>query len=109
MNNPFHVLNVPEDADDQMVRKAYLRLVKQYPPEQAPDQFKRIQDAYHCTQTEKARLQYRLFNTQAPSFEQWLEQAFNLPEAGALTASDIRECLNCALDDDLFNLPEKRQ
>jgi curved DNA-binding protein CbpA len=107
MNNPFDILKVPEEAGDEEIRKAYLKQIKQYPPEQSPEQFKRIQAAYHAIRQEKDRLGYRLFQIQPLSFEQWLDQAFSLPEADSFQADDIEAWLNCAIDDDFFKLPEK--
>ncbi len=107
MTDPFHILKVSDEADDREIRQAYLSLVKRYPPEQAPEQFKRIQAAYRCIEHEKDRLRYRLFHTPSLSFEQWLDQAFSLPEMDRFETKDIERWLDCAIDDELFSLPEK--
>ena len=44
--NPWSVLGVPEDADDDGIRSAYLQKVKQFPPDRCGDEFERVRDAY---------------------------------------------------------------
>lgn len=44
--DPWSLLGVPEDADDDRIRSAYLKKVKQYPPDRCGDEFQRIRDAY---------------------------------------------------------------
>lgn len=61
--NPYDILNVPIVADDETIRKSYLKLVKKFPPGSAPEQFKKINAAYLTLKDEKGRLEYYLFNT----------------------------------------------
>ncbi len=107
MNDPFCILNIPETANDNDIRKAYLKLVKQFPPEQAPEQFKRIRSAYDCIKNERSRLSYRLFHTPSLSFEQWLDHAFELPEDLQLSVMDMHDLFDNVVDDNIFSLPEK--
>ena len=39
-------LNLPHDADQDAVEKAYHRLVRRYPPEFHPEKFRTIDDSY---------------------------------------------------------------
>jgi hypothetical protein len=39
-------LNLPPDANPEAIEKAYLRLVRRYPPEFHPDKFRTIDDSY---------------------------------------------------------------
>ncbi len=107
MSDPFSLLKVSETADDQAIRKAYLKQVKQFPPEQEPEKFQQIRAAYDRIKNERSRLAFRLFQTPSISFEQWLDKAFALPEVRQFTATDICESLECIIDDDIFRLPEK--
>ncbi len=61
---PYDTLNISPDADDREVRKAFLELVRKYPPDLAPDRFKLINEAYTLIKDKKARLDYYLFNTE---------------------------------------------
>jgi hypothetical protein len=40
------VLGVPAEADEAALRRAYLEKVRQHPPDQDPEAFERIRDAY---------------------------------------------------------------
>ncbi len=60
--NPFDVLGVPPGANDEDVRRAYLRLVQKYPPDTAPEKFAELCEANEKIKTEKARLEYKLFS-----------------------------------------------
>ena len=40
------ILQVPRDADQETVRKAFVKLSRRYPPEHFPEKFKTIKNAY---------------------------------------------------------------
>lgn len=67
MKTPYEVLEVPEDADDVLVKKAYLGMVRRYPPERFPDDFQRIYRAYELIKTDEDRLSCRLFHCTLPA------------------------------------------
>lgn len=45
-DDPYAVLGVDRAATFEDVRRAYFRLVRQYPPEAHPEEFKRVRAAY---------------------------------------------------------------
>lgn len=47
-SDPFSVLGVPRGASEAEVRARYLELVKQFPPDQAPDKFREIREAFEA-------------------------------------------------------------
>ena len=51
------VLGVPENATDEEIRAAYLKKVKEHPPERAPEEFERIRDAYETLRDPRKRTQ----------------------------------------------------
>jgi len=59
--NPYDILGVRRDASPQDVKKAYFTLVRKFPPEQHPDQFKRIRRAYDLLKDREARAEADLF------------------------------------------------
>ncbi|MSU79274.1 MAG: J domain-containing protein [Gemmataceae bacterium] len=61
MNDPYAVLGVSADVDDDTIRRRYLELVKQFSPEQHPDKFAKIRLAYEATRDLETRLQHHLF------------------------------------------------
>lgn len=66
--NPYAVLAVRVDADDDEVRAAYLSRLKQFPPDRAPREFEQVRDAYELLRDRRRRAQYTLFavNPEAP-------------------------------------------
>lgn len=68
MNDPFAILGVDEDADDDIVRKAYLKQVRTHPPEQDPVRFQEIRAAYEMIEDARDRLGVRLFHACRPDF-----------------------------------------
>ena len=58
---PYLALGVPETTTDEDVRRAYLLKIRMYPPEQNPDEFQRVCEAYELIKTESARTRLRLF------------------------------------------------
>ena len=61
MTDPFAVLGVPDDADDETIRRRYLELVRQFSPEHHPERFAAIRAAYEQLRDLNTRLRYRLF------------------------------------------------
>jgi DnaJ-class molecular chaperone len=61
--NPYDLLGVAPDADDNAVRDAFLEAVKRFPPELCPEQFSAVNEAYQTIKDEDSRLRYILFNT----------------------------------------------
>ena len=69
--DPFLVLGLPEDADDAAIRKAYLELVRRYPPEAHPQEFQAIADAYRAIAEANDRAERLLFGN-APGQDETL-------------------------------------
>jgi curved DNA-binding protein CbpA len=61
MNDPYKVLGLPADSDDEAIRRRYLELVKQYKPEHHPEKFTAIRAAYESLRDLPTRVRYRLF------------------------------------------------
>jgi len=66
MKTAYEILEVGEDAGDAAIKKAYLCMVRRYPPERSPDDFQRIYRAYELIKTVEDRLSYRLFHCTLP-------------------------------------------
>ncbi len=61
MDDPYAVLNLPSESDDETIRLRYLELVRKYPPEQAPEKFAAVRAAYESLKDLRTRLNHRLF------------------------------------------------
>ncbi|MCK5719596.1 MAG: DnaJ domain-containing protein [Thiomargarita sp.] len=73
MKTPFEILEVDANSDDITVKTAYLKKVRQYPPEQFSQQFKQIRAAFESIQNKDERLKYQLFNNELPELSDFLE------------------------------------
>ncbi|OHD49595.1 MAG: hypothetical protein A2096_01115 [Spirochaetes bacterium GWF1_41_5] len=58
---PYEALNLPDDADDGIIRRAYLEMVKKYTPEKDPDKFRAVNEAYALIKDAEARARLRVF------------------------------------------------
>jgi DnaJ-class molecular chaperone len=63
MRDPFTVLGVDEAADDAEIRRRYLTLVRDFPPDRAPERFREYRAAYEALSDERKRLEMTLLGT----------------------------------------------
>lgn len=56
--NFYEILGVDKAADERAVKKAYFALVRKYPPETHPEQFKKLREAYEVLSDAEARREY---------------------------------------------------
>ena len=61
MTDPYEVLGLPPDADDEAIRRRYLELVRQFSPEHHAQRFAAVRAAYESLRDRDARLRHRLF------------------------------------------------
>jgi len=74
MNDPYLILGVPDDADDQSIDAAYLAGIRACPPDRDPARFEALRGAYEKIRTRRNRLAYKLFDTTVPDVEDVLER-----------------------------------
>ena len=55
MTDPREVLGVPPNAGEEEIRAAYLRKVKEYPPDRSPEEFEKIRDAFETLRDPRKR------------------------------------------------------
>jgi curved DNA-binding protein CbpA len=58
--DPRQILEVAAEAGDEEIRAAYLRKVKQYPPDRAPLEFEKVRDAYEQLRDPRRRTRQML-------------------------------------------------
>jgi curved DNA-binding protein CbpA len=61
VSNPYAVLGLPPDSDDEAIRRRYLELVRRFSPEHHPEKFAAVRAAYESLRDLNTRLRYRLF------------------------------------------------
>jgi curved DNA-binding protein CbpA len=60
-SDPYQLLGVRADADDDAIRRRYLELVREFSPEHSPEKFAAIRVAYESLRDLDTRLRHRLF------------------------------------------------
>jgi curved DNA-binding protein CbpA len=55
-DDPAEILGVSIDASPEQIRAAYLRKVREYPPERFPAEFEKIRDAYDILKDPRKRI-----------------------------------------------------
>jgi curved DNA-binding protein CbpA len=60
MMDPAEVLGVGAEAGEDEIRAAYLRKVKEHPPDRSPEEFERVRDAYDSLRDPRRRMRDRL-------------------------------------------------
>jgi curved DNA-binding protein CbpA len=63
MPDPYAVLGLPPDSDDETIRRRYLQLVREFSPEHHPEKFAAVRQAYDSLRDLDTRLRHRLFET----------------------------------------------
>jgi curved DNA-binding protein CbpA len=64
--NPYAVLGLDRRASDAEIKRAYFRLVRDFPPEREPEKFQEIRAAYESLRTPESRARADLFVLQPP-------------------------------------------
>jgi hypothetical protein len=61
MPNAYETLGLPANADEAQIRSRYLELVREFPPDRAPERFAEIRAAFDDLRDPTAQLERRLF------------------------------------------------
>lgn len=93
MNDPFRQLEVGELASDDEIKAAYLRKVREFPPERSPQQFQLIRESYEKIRTEKDRLSYQLFDVPEYDYKNVCHQLSNADKNGRPSEAQFRDFL----------------
>ena len=65
MTDPYEILGVSRAASEAEVRRRYLELVRQYPPDRAPERFTEIHQAYEKLRDPVVRMESKLFDLES--------------------------------------------
>lgn len=61
-DDPAAILGVSLEASIEEVRQAYLRKIREHPPDRSPVEFERIRDAYDVLRDPRRRIELLLFS-----------------------------------------------
>lgn len=62
LSDPYQVLGIDANADTEQIRARYLALVREFPPEHAPEKFAEVRAAYDALRDPVVSLERRLFD-----------------------------------------------
>src|SRR5215211_3588570 len=62
MSDPYETLGLARDSDEAEIRRRYLELVREFPPDRAPERFAAIRAAYDEVRDPLRRLEAQLFS-----------------------------------------------
>ena len=109
MADPFTTLGVDETAGDAEIRRRYLALVREFPPDRAPARFQEIRAAYEALGDERKRLEMQLLHTNSAALARLHTAALRADTPGdrratpqavaALLAEGIMRAASTAGDD----------
>jgi curved DNA-binding protein CbpA len=88
--DPWAVLGLRPGTDDAAIRARYLELVREYTPEQHPERFSAIRDAYQSLRSIDVRVQARLFpDPRSADIDQIIQEAACLSPRGRIPIDSI--------------------
>ncbi len=58
--DPYSILGVDDDAGDNEIKRRYLALVREFPPDREPERFQTYRAAFEALHTERQRLAAKL-------------------------------------------------
>ncbi len=58
MDNYYEILEIDSTVEEKEIKKAYTKLLRKYPPEKSPEEFKKIREAYETLGNPKSRAEY---------------------------------------------------
>jgi len=65
-SNPYTVLGIDRRAGQSEIKRAYFKLVREFPPEDEPEKFKEIRAAYERLKSAEERAKIDMFLLQSP-------------------------------------------
>ena len=102
MKTPYQILDITVNSTDAEIKQAYLRKVKENPPDQNQEKFQLIHRAYTSIKDLKSRTSYDLFTLPIADFDLFVEQALQSKQKVQLTPEYFTKLLNLSVDETAF-------
>lgn len=102
MQSPFELLGVASNATDAEIKQAYLRRVKENPPDSDPERFQSIHNAYTSIKDAKSRICFALFTIPDADFDGLLDRALESVQPPQINAEQLVKLLRTSIDDTTF-------
>lgn len=82
MNNYYEILNVGSDVSQEEIKRAYMRMVREFPPHKSPERFKQIQTAYETISKPELRRPYTEMLLHGGEITRLMNDAIDAIDAG---------------------------
>ncbi|MCF7970804.1 MAG: J domain-containing protein [Methylococcaceae bacterium] len=99
MNTAYEILEVATTASDVEIKQAYLRLVKDNPPDRNQEKFQLIHNAYSAIKDHKSRVMHALFMLPKANFDTLIDQALQTEQLANFSAEAVNQLLRVSVDD----------
>lgn len=103
MKTPYEILGVASDATDADIKQAYLRKVKDSPPDSDPERFQLIHNAYSSIKDAKSRMSLALFEMPGADFDELLDRALATAQTGQIKPDQFIKLLSAGITDATFH------
>lgn len=99
MNTAYEILDVATTANDAEIKQAYLRQVKDNPPDRDQEKFQLIHGAYSAIKDHKSRVSHALFALPKRSFDVLVDQILQAEQPANFSAEYFNQLLSASIDD----------
>lgn len=97
MSNAYNRLNIPDTADDDTIRRAYLTMIQQFPPDLYPDEFQEIRAAYDGIKDARSRAHYAIVHTPDVTLNELFASAMTPDQARRPSLDLMLRCIKASL------------
>ena len=99
MKSPYEILDVKSNANDAEIKQAYLKKVKDNPPDHHQEQFQLIHQAYTLIKDNKSRLSHELFTLPTANFDGIINQALKPEQTISFGSEQFNKLLCTSMDE----------
>ncbi len=99
MKTPYKILDVDCDANDEEIKLAYLKQVKENPPDRDQEHFQQIHGAYLLIKDYNSRTRYALFSTPVADFDELIDQALRTDQDLVVDSLQFNKLLRASIDE----------
>jgi len=91
--DPYTLLSIERDADDETIKHAYLDQIRRYPADRDAQRFDQIRTAFERIRSRRDRLSYRLFESEPPTPQSLLTHLAACAKPGRPTKEQFQALL----------------
>src|SRR3712207_6097677 len=77
MDNLYDILQIDNKTRDIEIKKAYIKMLRKYPPEKCPEEFKKIREAYEILIDPILKAEYNAFINHKDNINEYRKKGNN--------------------------------